>query len=256
MHVTVAGPIQLGASTGAMLAGIMAGALSRALGTEKLVLVQALLLLASLGPNHLIWRRERSGERRAKPEKKAAAAGGKWHRNPLILSMAFWTFAIIFCKTVFEYVASSNRSRAVSHRCIVLGMSLQVSVQRPRGQHAELQRHGRAHRPAVRGAWHSPAATRPFSPQRRASGHRQPASATHRQPRALCPLFSVCASRSRCRYAPAPAQVAGLFSSLINVFGTSAFMRRAGLLPVLLASPVFLFGGSIGTFIFPGTAVD
>ena len=26
-----------------------------------------------------------------------------WYREPLILSMAFWTFAIIFCKTTFEY---------------------------------------------------------------------------------------------------------------------------------------------------------
>ena len=52
------GPIQLGASTGAMSAGLSAGPLVRALGAPAMALVQVGLLLLSLWPNAKIRRVE------------------------------------------------------------------------------------------------------------------------------------------------------------------------------------------------------
>ena len=107
------GLIQLGSSTGAMVSGLGAGPLAQALGPERLVLVQCALLLASLLTNGPIWRRERAvaASSKAKKAKRAPAAADApgaevelpWWRNSLMLSMAFWTFSIIFCKTTFEY---------------------------------------------------------------------------------------------------------------------------------------------------------
>ena len=110
------GLIQLGSSMGAMVSGLSAGPAASAIGPERLVFVQCALLLLSLLPNGPIWRRERQMAARGKPKSgagnssSAQVADGKreendapWYRDPLILSMAFWTFAIIFCKTTFEY---------------------------------------------------------------------------------------------------------------------------------------------------------
>ena len=101
---------------GAMVSGLSAGPAASAIGPERLVFVQCALLLLSLLPNGPIWRRERQMAARGKPKSgagnssSAQVADGKreendapWYRDPLILSMAFWTFAIIFCKTTFEY---------------------------------------------------------------------------------------------------------------------------------------------------------
>ena len=93
---------------------LSAGPAANAIGPERLVFVQCALLLLSLLPNGPIGRREREMAARGKPKsassRAAAVADDKketeeapWYRNPLILSMAFWTFSIIFCKTTFEY---------------------------------------------------------------------------------------------------------------------------------------------------------
>ena len=111
------GPIQLGASTGAMSAGLSAGPLVRALGAPAMALVQVGLLLLSLWPNAKIRRVE---ERHAGGGKGGGGKGGKggggkgggggagdeggrWWKSSLIASMGVWTFGIIFCKTIVEY---------------------------------------------------------------------------------------------------------------------------------------------------------
>ena len=68
------GPIQLGASTGAMSAGLSAGPLVRALGAPAMALVQVGLLLLSLWPNAKIRRVE---ERHAGGGKGGGGKGGK-----------------------------------------------------------------------------------------------------------------------------------------------------------------------------------
>ena len=101
------GLVQFGNSMGAITVGMAAGPLSKALGAENLLLVQCLVLGLSLLPNLVIDVRYMGGggkkKSKGKGKKGQAQDEGPWWMNGLVLSMAFWTFAIIYCKTISEY---------------------------------------------------------------------------------------------------------------------------------------------------------
>lgn len=119
------GLIQLGCSVGAVTTGLAAGTLAHTIGTHAMLLVQIGVLLASLAPHGVIQRAEErmrsSGEKRraekaarkkqeelrtdgaVAPAPAPSSVHGEWWRSGLILSMALWTFSIIFCKTIVEY---------------------------------------------------------------------------------------------------------------------------------------------------------
>ena len=45
---------------------------------------------------------------------------------------------------------------------------------------------------------------------------------------------------------------AGLLASLINTFGTTTLMKHAGMLPLLMSSPAFLFFSALFSLFAPG----
>ena len=120
------GLVQLGCSTGAVATGVLAGVLARSIGPPLMIVVQVLLLVASCIPNAYIWQVEErmvaGAEKRraaaASRRKRAQGDGSDWWRSGLILSMALWTFSIIFCKTIVEYQYNVRLALDDGHSCM------------------------------------------------------------------------------------------------------------------------------------------
>lgn len=106
------GLVQLGNSLAAMTVGISIGAIAAALGTEQMLIVQAIVCVLSVLLNRFISRHyvEPAGGGRKKNKKKpkqnessGPARQEPWWHNWLVLAMALWGFTVIFTKTMYEY---------------------------------------------------------------------------------------------------------------------------------------------------------
>eukprot|EP00931_Biecheleriopsis_adriatica_P003676 TRINITY_DN105451_c0_g1_i1.p1 TRINITY_DN105451_c0_g1~~TRINITY_DN105451_c0_g1_i1.p1 ORF type:complete len:1618 (+),score=328.70 TRINITY_DN105451_c0_g1_i1:51-4904(+) len=104
------GLVQLGNSLAAMFVGLNIGTVAVELGTELLLVVQAVVLFISALQNDYIARTYfnrdggSGGKKKALAFKNAAAAAADpWWRNMLVLAMGLWSFTVIAVKTIFEY---------------------------------------------------------------------------------------------------------------------------------------------------------
>eukprot|EP00927_Polykrikos_kofoidii_P049112 TRINITY_DN43238_c0_g1_i1.p1 TRINITY_DN43238_c0_g1~~TRINITY_DN43238_c0_g1_i1.p1 ORF type:complete len:1725 (-),score=333.40 TRINITY_DN43238_c0_g1_i1:113-5209(-) len=103
------GLVQLGNSIAAMSIGVCIGSIAELLGPPQLVGLQVILLLFNLLPNRHIMNVyvDQTGKD-GKRKRRQAEIGDDddsqhWWKNVLVLAMGFWSFTVIFAKTMFEY---------------------------------------------------------------------------------------------------------------------------------------------------------
>eukprot|EP00929_Paragymnodinium_shiwhaense_P021742 TRINITY_DN14103_c0_g1_i1.p1 TRINITY_DN14103_c0_g1~~TRINITY_DN14103_c0_g1_i1.p1 ORF type:complete len:1639 (+),score=459.90 TRINITY_DN14103_c0_g1_i1:68-4984(+) len=100
------GLVQLGNSIAAMTVGLSIGEIAALVGTEMLLLLQVFVLVLSVVVNEVIGcQYVNEGSQGGKKKKKAAQADAlkPWYKNALCLAMGFWSFTVIFVKTMYEY---------------------------------------------------------------------------------------------------------------------------------------------------------
>eukprot|EP00928_Gymnodinium_smaydae_P028930 TRINITY_DN21929_c0_g1_i1.p1 TRINITY_DN21929_c0_g1~~TRINITY_DN21929_c0_g1_i1.p1 ORF type:complete len:1798 (+),score=323.48 TRINITY_DN21929_c0_g1_i1:125-5518(+) len=110
------GLVQLGNSLAAVVVGMSIGPFAAWLGTTQLLLMQVFVLALAMLANARIARLNyeqalggAGGRRRKKhrlgapPDAAARGDEGPWWHNILVLAMGFWSFSIIFAKTMYEY---------------------------------------------------------------------------------------------------------------------------------------------------------
>jgi len=101
------GLVQLGNSVAAMVVGVSIGPLAVSLGTENILALQVVVLASYFLANERVERLHPNAinERGAKVAnvQPKQVDTRPWWRNLLVLAMGFWSFAVMFVKTMFEY---------------------------------------------------------------------------------------------------------------------------------------------------------
>ena len=99
------GLIQVGASVGAVFAGLIAGPVAKVCGPDGLVLAQVATLIIAVIPNartmHLAKSRQKESDDTVVVHQRQN--NNNWKRDWLILCLAGYTFAVIVVKTTVEY---------------------------------------------------------------------------------------------------------------------------------------------------------
>eukprot|EP00929_Paragymnodinium_shiwhaense_P075196 TRINITY_DN38437_c0_g5_i2.p1 TRINITY_DN38437_c0_g5~~TRINITY_DN38437_c0_g5_i2.p1 ORF type:complete len:1973 (-),score=521.92 TRINITY_DN38437_c0_g5_i2:49-5967(-) len=103
------GLVQLGNSIAAVSVGTFIGWLAEKFGSEQLIVVQVGLLVLGLLPNATTARLyvDPMGAGKKKNRKAVGDSNeheaGPWWTNFLVLAMGFWSFSVMFAKTMYEY---------------------------------------------------------------------------------------------------------------------------------------------------------